>query len=263
MSKPRHCGSDEKWPLVAPPIPARNGRASSDAPSLLRTLVLAALCAGCAPGTQPPQAIAPPVAIEAQTSHRLPTANGERAWRINKQQSLIAVTVYRGGALARLGHDHVVASGDVDGEARQQDDGAGQADLQFRLDQMSVDEPALRKQAGLDTQPSQDAIKGTRNNMLTRVLEAERFPLVTIHASWMASQHSGMIEIELAITLHGVTRTITTEARIAQNGAAISVQGSVRLNQSDFGIVPFSVMGGALAVKDGLDVRFYIVAEPG
>jgi polyisoprenoid-binding protein YceI len=234
------------------------------ASSLWRWLVLAGLCAGCAPGAPTITPEAPSEArVQAPAEPWRPIASGERAWRINKQQSLIAVQVYRGGALARLGHDHVVASGDIDGEARQQDGGPGQADLHFRLDQMSVDEPALRKQAGLDTQPGADAINGTRNNMLTRVLDAERFPLVAIHARWIAIEQTGMTEIALAITLHGVTRTITTPARIARNGDAISVQGSVRLNQSDFGIVPFSVMGGAMAVKDGLDVRFYIVAEPG
>jgi hypothetical protein len=32
-------------------------------------------------------------------------------------------------------------------------------------------------------------------------------------------------------------------------------------NQSDFGIVPFSVLGGALQVRDRLDLSFRIVAQ--
>ncbi len=231
--------------------------------------VVVAICAGCAPGARlAPQSTSTSALTEASVPRA--TASGQQVWHINRQQSLIAITVHRGGALARLGHDHVVASRDIEGQAVQQNGGsghpeAGQADLHFRLDQLTVDEPALRKEAGFDTQPGPDAITGTRNNMLTRVLEAERFPLVAIHASWPAgkAENDGMTGIRLAITLHGVTRTIDTEARIARDGETISVAGSLRLNQSDFGIVPFSVMGGALAVKDGLDLRFDIVLNQG
>ncbi len=235
-------------------------------------LVVAFIAAGCARLTPQPSSGPVAVTVPVQTSAPAPraTASAQQIWRIDRQRSLIAITVHRGGALARLGHDHVVASRDIEGTAMQQEDGAGQAgssragsgraDLHFRLDQLTVDEPALRKEAGFDTQPGPDAITGTRTNMLTRVLEAERFPLVAIHASWPTgtAEHDGMTGIRLDIALHGVTRTVDTKARIAKSGDTISVEGSLRLNQSDFGIVPFSVMGGALAVKDGLDLRFEI-----
>jgi hypothetical protein len=250
--------------------------------SLLPLLVVAVIGSGCAPGAKlAPQSSTPITAPLAQ-DHPRSASSSQQAWQVNRQQSLIAITVHRGGVLARLGHDHVVASRDIEGEALQDDAAgdpaagdpaagdpaagllaAGSAKLHFRLDQLTVDEPALRKEAGFDTQPGPDAIAGTRTNMLTRVLEAERFPLVTIEANWPAgTAHSaGMTEtrIALAITLHGVTRTIDTLARIARDGAAITVEGNLGLNQSDFGIVPFSVMNGALAVKDGLDLRYRII----
>jgi hypothetical protein len=247
--------------------------------SVFPLFAVAFIAAGCArmapqPSSEP---IAVTVAVQTSALADRPRAQtgGQQAWRIDRQRSLIAITVHRGGALARLGHDHVVASRDIEGTAMQQEDeaghpgsghpgsgraGPGQADLHFRLDQLTIDEPALRKEAGFDTQPGPDAIAGTRNNMLTRVLEAERFPLVAIHASWPTGTagNDNMTRIKLDIALHGVTRTVETEARIASSGDTVSVEGSLRLNQSDFGIVPFSVMAGALAVKDGLDLRFEI-----
>jgi hypothetical protein len=36
------------------------------------------------------------------------------------------------------------------------------------------------------------------------------------------------------------------------------VNGRVTLEQSNFGIVPFSILGGALQVQDRVDVRFVI-----
>ncbi|MBC7456146.1 MAG: YceI family protein, partial [Massilia sp.] len=121
-------------------------------------------------------------------------------------------------------------------------------------------EPALRPAAGPDTQPSADAIAGTRTNMLTRVLEAERFALVALHAQGLAADGQAM---RLTITLHGVTRTVAAPTRIERSadGAGISASGTLQLRQSDFGITPMSVMGGAMTVLDTMELRFHIVAR--
>jgi hypothetical protein len=37
--------------------------------------------------------------------------------------------------------------------------------------------------------------------------------------------------------------------------------GELRLRQSDFGITPFSVLGGALTVEDELRVRYRLLAR--
>ena len=175
-------------------------------------------------------------------------------FRIDASDSLIVVTVRRGGPFARRGHDHVVASHTVTGVVATD---LSAAEFSFRLDQMTVDEAPLRAQAGLDTQPSADAIAGTRTNMLTRVLEADKFPLVQLRA--VTGALAG--QVRLSITLHGVTRSIDTPVTLNRSDKAITVSGNFTLLQSDFGITPMSVMGGALVVLDPLALRFRIVAR--
>jgi len=176
--------------------------------------------------------------------------------RIDAQQSLVTITVRRGGALARLGHDHVVASRTLDGWVAPE---RGQAFFQFRLDAMSVDEAALRAQAGLETTPSNEAIAGTRHNMLVRVLDAERFPQVTVRARTGAI--AGVLDAD--ITLHGVTRKVAVPTTVvsAADGRSLQASGKLLLNQSDFGITPFSVLGGAMAVQDQMELAFDIRAS--
>jgi polyisoprenoid-binding protein YceI len=173
---------------------------------------------------------------------------------IDSARSLIAVTVRRGGALARLGHDHVIASHDVTGTVQPSQN---RADFQFRLDQMKVDETDLRRQAGLETQPSADAIDGTRTNMLTKVLDAERYPLVTVHAVRGAAGDP----LDVAITLHGITRSYRIPVDLHEENGAMTVSGTLTLNQTDFGLIPFSVMGGAMAVQDRMELRFTLLAN--
>jgi len=216
-----------------------------------KIIALAALLTACTqlPTSAPPAPPeAPPPAVEPAPP---PAAN---ALAIDSAQSLIAVTVRRGGLLARLGHDHLVASRHVSGTVSPTQN---RADFQFRLDQLTVDEAALRTAAGLEKQPSADAIDGTRNNMLTRVLDAERYPLVTVHAERGAAGQP----LQVAITLHGVTRSMAIPADIRESKGVMTVTGSVNLKQSDFGITPFSVMAGALAVQDQLELRFTLAAK--
>ncbi|MYN26693.1 YceI family protein [Duganella levis] len=222
----------------------------------LTYIVLAALCALSACTQLPPPATAPagaPAAVETPpTIPALPDAGP--LLHIDTAQSLIAVTVRRGGILARLGHDHVVASHTVTGTVSPS---RNVADFQFRLDEMKIDEADLRRIAGLEKQPSADAIEGTRHNMLTKVLDADRYPLVTVHVERRAAGQP----LQVAITLHGVTRTLAIPVELREENGVINVKGTVQLKQTDFGLTPFSVMGGAMSVLDSMELRFDLTAR--
>ena len=155
--------------------------------------------------------------------------------------------------MARLGHDHLVASHTLAGYVSP---GADRAEVSFRADQMTVDDPQLLRDAGIATQPSPQAVEGTRKNMLGPVLEAQRFPVVLLRAERLADGRP-----RVAVTLHGVTRRLDLPAMVQVDAAQVSASGTLRLKQTDFGITPFSVGGGLLSVQDELEVRYQIVAR--
>ncbi len=216
-------------------------------------LLLLVFLAGCA--APPARTPSVPAGAAYTDWYRQAESSGKKVWRIDAQQSLIAIIVRRGGRLARLGHDHVVASRTLAGLVAPDD---GRADVHFRLEDMTVDEPDLRRAAGFDAELPQDAIAGTRRNMLTKVLEAERFPVVLLHAERIAHDDA---RLRLTITLHGVTRTLEVPTQIERRQHGLTASGTVSLLQSDFGITPLSVLGGALQVQDRIDMRFTIVAR--
>ncbi|WP_257620121.1 YceI family protein [Janthinobacterium sp. NKUCC08_JDC] len=223
----------------------------------LRTVFLlaCALLASCTPlppAPAPASAPATPAAMPAPAWQR----QGVQLLHIAPDESLLTITVRRGGALARLGHDHVVASRSLQGVVAP---ALGRAQFRFRLDEMSVDEENLRQAAGLTTTPSADAIAGTRHNMLVRVLEAERYPWVSIAVRRTDDKQV----FDADITLHGVTRTVQLPVRVEQaaDGRRLQASGSLLLKQSDFGIVPFAVLGGAMAVQDQMELAFRITAR--
>src|SRR5450830_663391 len=187
-------------------MPSQNHRLSS---AIRTTFLLAcAVLAACTP-LPPAPAQAPAPAAPAATSAPAWQQPGMRVLHIVPQESLLTITVRRGGALARLGHDHVIASRTLQGVVAP---APGRAQFQFRLDEMTVDEEGLRQAAGLTTTPSADAIAGTRHNMLVRVLDAERYPVVHI----AARREAGSKVLQADITLHGVTRTVPVPTEIVE-----------------------------------------------
>jgi polyisoprenoid-binding protein YceI len=67
--------------------------------------------------------------------------------------------------------------------------------------------------------------------------------------------------LAVAIGLHGQTRSFQVPAEIEADDKAITVSGRLAFNQTDFGITPYALLGGAIAVKDGLALRFRLRAK--
>jgi hypothetical protein len=239
-----------------PPPPERRLRRATVATAFAIAL------AACTPAPRPsaPSADQPPAgfpeAAYLQAAHR-----GEPVFRIVPAQSLVVVEVRRGGRLGHLGHDHVVSTDDLQGYLNPV---AGRADLYLRLDRLVVDDPALRAAAGFTTQPSPAAIAGTRTNMLEKTLRAHEHPYAWIAVSGLIPADAnwrGEVALEVAITLHGRTHRQTVPAEVDAGAGRIAAQGALGLRQTDFGIEPMSILGGAIRVEDALTLRFRLVAE--
>src|SRR5207249_5019677 len=224
----------------------------------LSSTLLALMLAGCAPLLrEPAPAPAGPPADFPEGYYREALGRGKPVFRVDPRESLVVIEVRRAGSLARLGHDHVVASHEVGGYVAPDE---GRADLYVALARLAVDEAALRAGAGFDTQPTESDIEGTRANMLEKVLEAEKFPFALIQVSGTNTMR-GDVTLNVAITLHGSTRTLQAPARIDADAGEMSVTGRFSFDQTDFGITPYSLLGGAIAVKNGVELRFRIRAR--
>jgi len=233
----------------------------------LASLLLAALV-GCGTTSSSPgrqiTATPAPAGFPADF-HERAAARGEPVYRIDPGASVVTLTVRRAGSLARLGHDHVVASRSVQGYVSARE---GRADLYVPLSELSVDEPALRAQAGLDTQPTAADIEGTRSNMQDKVLRVQEFPYALVQVRGVDAQAlaAGRAQATVSVTLLGRSRSSTVPLELVSTAQRLGARGTLELKQTDFGIAPFSILGGAVQVKDEVEVRFDIQAlrpDPG
>lgn len=201
----------------------------------------------------PPSAPSPP-----------PPDSAAEVYEIDTQASAVHIHVFRGGTLARLGHNHVITSQSVTGRVwlHPQFTASG-FELSFPVADLVVDDPKARQAAGSEFPPEIPAAdkEGTKKNMLRlEVLDAERHPRVTIRSASI----SGSLQsprITARITIKDVSRDVVVPASVAVNGKRLTARGEFEIRQTEFGMKPFSVALGALAVQDQLRVRFDLVAE--
>ncbi|HSY27839.1 MAG TPA: YceI family protein, partial [Burkholderiaceae bacterium] len=180
----------------------------------------------------------------------------------NPNSSTIRIFAFRGGKAARLGHNHVLSAPTFTGFFHLPVDGVtnAQFDLQFRLDQLEIDNPTYRAPLGpaFSTVVSPESIAGTREHMLgENSLQADRFPFIRIH-SLQISGEAPKFAAEVRVELHGQSRDMWIPLNVEGLPDRLSVSGSFVLRLTDFGVQPYSIMGGLLAVKDEVVVQFQL-----
>jgi hypothetical protein len=226
-----------------------------------RALLLAA-CVWTLSGCAPRRAEPPPAAVPREVAGAVIPA-GAQSMDINPDRSKVTILVRRAGPLARLGHNHTIVSADESGYVWIGRDLEGSGfEIRLPVDALVVDDPAARAAAGPDFpgEVPEDARQGTYRNMLRpEVLDAERYPLITVTAKRL----SGTWEQPVAaasVTLRGTTRQLQAPVDLRREPKALVAKGAFRIRQSDFGITPFSVGGGAIQVADEVEIAFVVVA---
>lgn len=190
-----------------------------------------------------------------------PVFAGSPDWVIDPAHSEAVISVYRGGMMSSVGHDHIVVAREIHGHWSHDDAGACGAELSLPLSALEVDPQPYRDAAHLTTQPSSADIAGTRAHMHDSVLESKRYPLVEIRVS-SCEQQAGQLLAHGVMNLHGAEQAFVVPVTLQKDGASEIITGSFPLRQTAFGMKPYSVLGGVLQVKDEVNIRFHLQANP-
>jgi polyisoprenoid-binding protein YceI len=233
-------------------------------------LLAAASCATDGPApTSTAAASAPSAPATAEppleTTYAALARDGGRLFTLDPSASAVRIYVFRDGRAARLGHNHVLSAPKFQGYAYVPEAGAAQGrfDLSFRLDELEIDVPANRAGLGpaFASVLTADAIAGTREHMLGESnLQADRFPVVRIRSLRIAGE-SPRYAAQVAMDMHGRTREMLVPLKVEGLPDRLTVSGSFVVRQTDFGVAPYSVAGGLLAVKDEVVVDFTLVGR--
>ena len=230
--------------------------------------VAALWLAACVPTTRAPESSrpvpgsAPPTAVAASSPEtRRPDAV---VYDVLPGQSELRVLVYRGGPLARLGHNHVLATRELTGTVHLPTDGAGlRFDVSFPVASFALDEPQARAAEGpeFESVPTPADVEGTRRNLESpQVLDAARHPSVTLRGLGATGGPEAW-RVRVDVELRAARHAVEAPARVERHGDALVARGEFVLRQSELGLTPFSVAMGALQVRDELTIRYVLTAR--
>ncbi len=235
---------------------------------------------GC-PARPRPAQISAPVAVGAQPSApgslQAPRHEG-RPYDVDSRESLLTILAFRGGTLAKAGHNHVIASHDLTGTFYVPDDVLRSTfELHMPVAQLTIDEPELRAREGAEfpIEVPESAKQGTRHNMLSEaLLDGDRYPDISMVSQHLALDTDGLhgpavspgasgsrVLADVGITVRGQTHTVAVPVTYTLNGGELIASGELPIKQTDLGLTPFSAMLGALQVQDEMRVRFRMLAR--
>lgn len=222
------------------------------------TVLLVSACAGVERSAAPQAEAGASTALR----ERQPDADAAR-YAIIPAQSEIRVLTFRDGALAHLGHNHVIVSDGVTGSVWLGDSiAAGLVRIVVPASSLDVDDDARRAAAGeafADPVPD-DAKTATRGNMLgERLLNADNFAF--IRATCGDIREGPDTTIDCVVELAGKTVTLTMPLALDIEDTRISARGEVTVTHEQLGLTPFSAAGGAIRVADGMTLAYSIVAQ--
>lgn len=216
---------------------------------------------GACQTSPPPQG---PVAAPPPTAEPGKPAPGSHELHVVSDQSLLQIFVHRGGKMARVGHNHVIAAHALTGSVYVAKDlPETRFDIAFNVADLTIDEPELRAKAGPDFPPGvpQSARDGTRKNMLSAgLLDGEQFPQIRLRTTDVVPSADGY-DVGVEVTIKGQAHVVRVPMHVEQGGDSVHATGEFPLRQSELGLTPFTVMMGALAVLDDMQVSFDVVAR--
>ena len=172
--------------------------------------------------------------------------SGAQAADLDLAASKITIHVEKSGLFAAFAHNHIVAaplaSGSLDTAERT-------VQLKFHTQDIKVLDPG----AGAS---ERQKIQSTMQS--PEVLDPAKFPDISFSSTSVESPAAERYLVHGNLTLHGVTRPIDLPVGFA-NG---HYTGKVTIKQTDFGITPVKIAGGAVRVKDPVSIEFDIVSAP-
>ena len=157
---------------------------------------------------------------------------------------------------AGLSHDHAIKATGWSGTATWDPANVAGCKVSITLpvSGLDPDDPALRQTAGFQTTLDEGQRAEIKGHIVgSSQLDAAKFPSITYTSSACAPNGTAT-NVTGTITIHGVGKSITVPLKVTADGTNFSAKGGFSIQQTDFGVTPFTALLGALKNQNKVDV---------
>src|SRR6201998_946701 len=163
---------------------------------------------------------------------------------IDTEHSSLKIHVGKAGLFFAAGHDHWVTAPFAEGSFNDSD-----------LPQVGFTVDARKLTLVEDNKLSAEQQAEIQHTMHAKVLESESYPLISFHSTKIEKAGVKYWLVTGELTLRGQSRPVRAEVHYAEGACT----GHSTIKQTDFGINPISVAGGAVKVINELEIQFVVV----
>jgi polyisoprenoid-binding protein YceI len=182
-----------------------------------------------------------------------------RRYTVDPGTSRFLVHVGKSGLFGFAGHDHEVVAPVHDGTITIDRDHPESSSVELVFEAAALRVTGRGEPAG-DVPKVQDTMVGPQ------CLDANRFRTIRFasNAVKVTADVQGSMDLVVrgTLTIHGVSREVAVPVHVALGKDSLSASGTMKLQQTAFGIHPVSV-GGVVKVKDELEIDWRLAARPG
>lgn len=177
-------------------------------------------------------------------------------YRLIAGESTFTVQAFAEGLFSAFGHDPLIAIRNFSGQLQFVPVTFESASLRLSIDANSLAVAGeVKEKDRLDIE----------RTMREQVLEVQKHPEIVFSSTNISTNRIGEGRYRARIigdlTLHGVTqKNLWISAETNVTGDSLRTRGEFSLKQTDFGIKPFSAVGGTIKLKNELKFVFDIVA---
>lgn len=186
-----------------------------------------------------------------------PASPASKTYVLDPKKSMVFVIVKNdpSSLLSGLAHDHAIGATGWTGSVTWPIDAGATCKIEITVPVagLEVDIAGYREKAGLDGQEvsAEDKAKIKENFSGSRQLDAKNYPNITFTSTACKGAGTAFM-IEGDMTLRGQTRKVVVPMTIKTDGTSFSASGKFTLRGSDYGMPPFSAVGGTLRNQDSL-----------
>jgi polyisoprenoid-binding protein YceI len=171
-------------------------------------------------------------------------------YELGPSNGTLTVRTGRAGVASRAGHDLLIEASRWIARLMLDTADAAKSQLTVTVDATSLDVRDGTGGVKVLTDDDRAEIKG---NIAKKVLQTDRHPEVTFVSTSLQPIDDGRLSVSGDLTIAGTTRPVDFEMTVGADPGRVSA--TIRLDQSDFGIKPFSALMGTLKVADTVEIH--------
>jgi polyisoprenoid-binding protein YceI len=187
-----------------------------------------------------------------------PSAVAQTSYTFDASHSSIEVNVYKEGLFSAFAHNHLISAKDFSGSVQFDPGTVANSSVTLRVaaKSLTVMDPGVSDK---DRQQIQATMLGEQ------VLDVARYPEISFRSTGVTQvqqQASGWrLDLTGMLQLHGTEKQVSFPLSVRTENGELIAEGEASLLQTDFGITPVKIAGGAVKVKNRLRIHFLIHAH--